>query len=111
MSSNNIYQDIDTLYNQLHDSLNEINELKKENKKLRIKLELQQDEITDQNKIFARAIAYNFSKNIEIIDDIKTIKKNGTEQKNEISYIINFIEEIKIWKNEWIDWFGESQLI
>jgi len=83
--------------------------LKKENTKLRIKLELQQEEITAQNKIFARAIAYNFSKNIEINHDIKTIKKNEFEQKNEISYIMNLIEEIKIWKNEWIDWFGHTE--
>ena len=79
MSSNNIYQDIDILYNQLHDSFNEINELKKENTKLRIKLELQQDEITDQNKRFARAIAYNFSKNIEIIPKKVCLQKQENQ--------------------------------
>ena len=108
MTLTNVFADITTLYNRTHDSIDEINELKKENAKLRIKLELQQEEITAQNKQFARAIAYNFSKNIENNKDIKTIKETETKQENEISYIINLIEEITLWKNEWIDWFKES---
>ena len=99
---------ITTLYNLSHDSIDEINELKKENTKLLIKFELQEEEITAQNKQFAKAIAYNFSKNININNDIKTIKETENKQENKISYIINLIEEITIWKNEWIDWFGEA---
>jgi len=106
MSSGVTMAHIETLYTRSYDLIDEIDELKKENIKLRIKLELQEEEITGQNKLFARAIAYNFSKNIEINYEIKTLKENEEKKKNEISYIMNFIEEIKEWKNEWTDWYN-----
>jgi len=85
--------------------LDEINELKKENVKLRIKLELQDEAVTAQNKLFAKSIAYNFSQNIKLNNEIITLKK----EEDEISNIKIFIDEIKEWKEEWNNWLGWTQ--
>ena len=102
-----ISADINELYDIGYNLLDEINELKKENVKLRIKLELQDEAVTAQNKLFARGIAYNFSQNIELNNEIIAIKK---EEEEKISNIKTFINEIKEWKEswekEWNNWFG-----
>ena len=95
--------DINELYDRVYDLLYEINELKKENVKLRIKFEQQDEEITAQNKLFAKGIAYNFSKNIEVNNELITMKK---KEEEEVSNIKTFIDEIKEWKEEWNNWLG-----
>jgi len=91
-------KDIRELYDRVYNLLDEINELKKENVKLRIKFEQQDEAITAQNKLFARGIAYNFSKNIEVNNELIIMKK---KEEEEVLNIKTFIDEIKEWKEEW----------
>lgn len=99
---------ISTLYNRVEMCVNEIHELEKENGKLRVKIEIQEEELQYQNKKFARGIAYNFAKNINTNKEIQKMKENEITTDNKISYIMYFIERMSEWTNNIINnWTNE----